>query len=237
MLRSLRNKSQSIFFKIFLVLIIIGFAFWGVGDLTGQGDNKPVFKTEKFEVNFKQIVKDFDLARNSLSTPLNIEDAIKNGILNQVLTNHKIRILTNQEAENKNLTIPREFLKENISEDKAFHDKDKKFSAKKFKRILSQNRLSEEEYLSLLSLNLIRNHLVLPIKVNAKYNNVFSKKFFEWENKILNIKYNHTKFIDKEKIEKPNDIDLKNYYEENKSLYFLPKLRNFSYLLVRGHLK
>ena len=38
MLRALRNKSQSFLFKIFLVLIVIGFAAWGVGDLTGNRD-------------------------------------------------------------------------------------------------------------------------------------------------------------------------------------------------------
>ena len=54
MLRSLRNKSQSIFFKIFLVLIIIGFAVWGVGDLTGGSNNKPVFKTKDMKLIFKQ---------------------------------------------------------------------------------------------------------------------------------------------------------------------------------------
>ena len=76
MLRSLRNKSQSIFFKIFLVLIIIGFAAWGVGDLTGGSNNKPVFKTEDHEINFQTIIKEFDKSRNSLPQPLSIEDAI-----------------------------------------------------------------------------------------------------------------------------------------------------------------
>ena len=98
MLRSLRNKSQSIFFKIFLVLIVLGFAAWGVGDLTGGNQNKPIFKTEKHEVGYKQIIKDFDKFRNSVQNPLNVEDAIKNGILNQVLINHKIRILVNEEG-------------------------------------------------------------------------------------------------------------------------------------------
>ena len=66
MLRSLRNKSQSIFFKIFLCLIILGFAAWGVGDLTGGTGNKPIFKTDKFETSYQKVIKDFDMARNSL---------------------------------------------------------------------------------------------------------------------------------------------------------------------------
>ena len=231
MIRSLRNLTQTIFFKIFLVLVILGFAVWGVGDLTGQGKTKPIFKTEKFEVNYQQVIKDFDLARKAFATPLNIDDAIKNGVLNQVLINHKTRLLTNEEAANKNLTIPRNILKNNISEDKAFQDNNKKFSATKFKRILIQNQLSEENYLALLSSNLIRKHLVFPIKVNQKYNNMFSKKFFDWENKTLDIKYNHTQYIKKEKIKKPSDISLNEYYKKNKSQYFLPELRNFSFLL------
>ena len=58
MLRALRNKSQSFLFKIFLVLIVIGFAAWGVGDLTG---NKipPIFKSNDFEISYEQIINDF----------------------------------------------------------------------------------------------------------------------------------------------------------------------------------
>ena len=42
--------------KIFLVLIVIGFAAWGVGDLTG---NKipPVFKSNDFEISYEQIIR------------------------------------------------------------------------------------------------------------------------------------------------------------------------------------
>ena len=63
MLRALRNKSQSFLFKIFLVLIVIGFAAWGVGDLTG---NKipPVFKSNDFEISYEQIINDFNKSRD-----------------------------------------------------------------------------------------------------------------------------------------------------------------------------
>ena len=44
MLRALRNQTKSIFFKCFLVLLICGFALWGVGDLTGGYKSKSVFE-------------------------------------------------------------------------------------------------------------------------------------------------------------------------------------------------
>ena len=62
MLRALRNKSQSFLFKIFLVLIVIGFAAWGVGDLTGN-KIQPIFKSDDFEISYEQIINDFNKSR------------------------------------------------------------------------------------------------------------------------------------------------------------------------------
>ena len=77
MLRALRNKSQSFLFKIFLVLIVIGFAAWGVGDLTG---NKipPVFKSNDFEISYEQIINDFNKSRVTSTGMVDSQIAIKN---------------------------------------------------------------------------------------------------------------------------------------------------------------
>ena len=120
MLRSLRDKSQSIFFKLFLVIIVLGFAVWGVGDLTGNNNNQIVFKTKKHEISSSEIIQDFDRLRNSISIPLNSEDAIKNGLLNQVLLKFKLKILIDEEGTSKNLSIPREHLLTQISNDQMF---------------------------------------------------------------------------------------------------------------------
>ena len=50
MLRALRNQTQSIFFKIFLVLLVCGFALWGVGDLTGGSNSKTILETNKQKI-------------------------------------------------------------------------------------------------------------------------------------------------------------------------------------------
>ena len=55
MLRALRNQTQSIFFKCFLVLLVCGFALWGVGDLTGGQKQKPVLLSENQEITFEKV--------------------------------------------------------------------------------------------------------------------------------------------------------------------------------------
>ena len=89
MLRSLRNKSQSFLFKIFFGLIILGFAAWGVGDVTGNKLN-PVFETNNYEITYQNIIDDFNKARITNSGLIDTKSAVKNGILNNVLIQNKI---------------------------------------------------------------------------------------------------------------------------------------------------
>ena len=56
MLRALRNQTQSIFFKIFLGLLICGFALWGVGDLTGGINQKSVLSVQGKEITTEEVI-------------------------------------------------------------------------------------------------------------------------------------------------------------------------------------
>ena len=76
MLRALRNKSQSFLFKIFLVLIVIGFAAWGVGDLT-VNRIPPVFKSNDFEISYEQIINDFNKSRATNTGVIDVQTAIQ----------------------------------------------------------------------------------------------------------------------------------------------------------------
>ena len=121
MLRALRNKSQSFLFKIFLVLIVIGFAAWGVGDLTG---NKipPIFKSNDFEISYEQIINDFNKTRNTNTGMIDVQTAIQNGFLNNVLVRNKAKLILNQEAQYLELAVPRTIIKKQISNNENFKE-------------------------------------------------------------------------------------------------------------------
>ena len=81
MLRALRNQTQSIFFKCFLVLLICGFALWGVGDLTGGSKGKSVLSVENQTISIEEALNEINRARYMLPDRPSLEDAIKNGIV------------------------------------------------------------------------------------------------------------------------------------------------------------
>lgn len=232
MLRSLRDKSQSFLFKIFFGIIILGFAAWGVGDITGN-KLQPVFKTSNYETTYQNIIDDFNKARITPSGLMDRKLAIKNGILNNVLIRNKINTLINEESYHMDLTVARDRLKKEISNNAIFYDKRNNgvFSEKKFKSVLKNNYLTENEYLSKLQTELLNDKILGPIKNFKVYSNGFSKKFLEWQKQKLDLFYSFTPLIDKKEINNLTKKQKKDYFLKNKNKYKIPQVRNVSYML------
>ena len=106
MLRSLRNQTQSIFFKCFLVLLICGFALWGVGDLTGGSRGNSVLSVDKQNISIEEALNEINRARYMLPDRPSLEEAIKNGIHKSVLNKLEQEMLINEEANFLNLNVP-----------------------------------------------------------------------------------------------------------------------------------
>ncbi len=231
MLRALRNKSQSFLFKIFLVLIVIGFAAWGVGDLTG---NKipPVFKSNDFEISYEQIINDFNKSRATNTGVIDVQTAIQNGFLNNVLIRNKAKLILNQETEYLDLTVPRSIIKNQILENDQFKENlnDKNvFSEKKFNSLLRNNNITESDYIKNLQLQILNNKIFDHIYDIQTYNTSFSRDFYQWQNKQLDINYIFTPYLNTIN-ETLDNNSKKTYYNDNKNNFIIPKLRNISFI-------
>ena len=97
MLRALRNQTQSIFFKIFLGFLICGFALWGVGDLTGGINKKPVLSVENQEINIEEVILELNKLRYSSPQRPSLKETVKNGMLRNVLNKFEQEILIRSE--------------------------------------------------------------------------------------------------------------------------------------------
>ena len=231
MLRALRNKSQSFLFKIFLVLIVIGFAAWGVGDLTG---NKipPVFKSNHFEISYDQVINDFNKSRATNTGMVDVKTAIQNGFLNNVLIQNKAKLIINQEAQYLDLNVPRSIIKKQISQNEQFKENlnDKNiFSEKKFNTILRNNNITEKEYIETLQLQVLYSKIFDHIYNIKYYNKSFSKDLYKWQNRKLDLNYIFTPYV--KKIDETLDENSKKtFYNIHKKNFKIPKLRNISFI-------
>ena len=237
MLRALRNKSQSFLFKIFLVLIVIGFAAWGVGDLTG---NKipPVFKSNDFEISYEQIINDFNKSRATNTGVIDVQTAIQNGFLNNVLISNKAKLIINQESQYLDLNVPRLIIKKQISENDQFKENlnnQNVFSEKKFNTLLRNNNISENEYIENLQLQILNGKIFDHIYDIKSYSTFFSTDFYKWQNRKLDLNYIFTPYL--KKIDEPIDENSKKtFYNTYKNNFKIPKLRNLSYVSFKPDL-
>ena len=230
MLRSLRNQTQSIFFKCFLVLLICGFALWGVGDLTGGSKGRSVLSVENQKISIEEALNEINKARYMLPDRPSLEDAIKNGMYKSVLNKLEQEMLINEEANTLDLNVPLSEQMKLIREEKAFKDPLGKFSQNKFIQSLKNAGLSEEKYLHNIKTVSNFKQLSMPIMNNDHYNEKIIKKIINWQNEVRDVEYEIFKIINKNEIKKPTDNILKTFYNKNKRFYEIPLTRDIRYI-------
>ena len=232
MLRALRNQTKSIFFKCFLVLLICGFALWGVGDLTGGSKGEIVLSIEDKKISLEDVLNEINRARYMLPERPSMEDAIKNGLHNNILKKIEQEILINKEANYLSLKVPLSEKTKLIQKEKAFKDPLGKFSQNKFTQTLKNVGLSETKYLKSIQTERNFKQLSMPFMSNDFYNEKIIKKIIDWQNEIRDIEYEIFEFVNEDKIQKPTDDMLKIFYQKNKKTHALPKTRDIKYIQI-----
>ena len=232
MLRSLRNQTQSIFFKAFLFLLIIGFALWGVGDLTGGLNQKPILSVDSKEVTSEEIINELNRLRYTLPQRPSLQEAINNGMLKTVLDKYEQEILINAEASVLNLSVPLKITTTTIGNEKAFKDPLGKFSQTRFLKSLNSAGLSESKYIDSIHTEANYKQLSMPFSNNSLYSNKLIKKLINWQNETRDIDYVFFKNINKKSIKQPQKSILREYYNNNKKLYEIPTTRDVKYIEI-----
>ena len=230
MLRSLRNQTQSIFFKCFLVLLICGFALWGVGDLTGRSKGKSILSVENQNISIEEVLNEINRERFLLPNRPSLEEAIKSGIHKSVLNKIEQEMLINEEANFLGLNVPLTEQMKIIKKEKAFKDPLDKFSQEKFLQSLKNAGLSEEKYLGMINTESNFKQLLMPVIYNDNYNKKIINKIIDWQNEVRDIEYETFKFVNKNEIKKPTDNILKSFYNQNKKSYEIPLTRDIKYI-------
>ena len=233
MLRALRNQTQSIFFKIFLVLLVCGFALWGVGDLTGGNNSKSILETNNQKITLERVINELDRARYSTPSRPSLKEILESRISKTILNNLEQEILLNSEGKELNLKVPISILTKTISQENSFKDPLGKFSKTKFTQSLKNAGLSEEKYLSMLKNEINLKQISTPFETNDHYNEKIIKKIIDWQNEIRTVDYDVFELIDKNNIQKPSQTIIKDFFENNKNEYKIPQTRKIQFIEIK----
>jgi len=222
MLTTIRKMTTSFLAKVLIVIIILPFLFWGMGDVF-RGGNQNILATidsEKISAqNFTQYVNKLGLNKQQRDNLGNSE------LLDKILSDYIGKRIIALEIKSQGIHLSNQSLKEILISDEAFI-KDGKFSRTKYEKFLLESGISAPIFEQNIAEQEKKRQLLTFLSEGVLLPEALIKKEFENENQIKKIQYLELdKLYERVQIK---DKDIKKTYETNKNL-FTQEFKKISY--------
>ena len=231
MLQAMRSGTKSPFMKAFLLFLAGGFAIWGIGDVSnglfGSGDRAVKANTQT--VTIYEAANEFELIRRSSLPNMNIGQALQIGLLDEVIGQLSRKAVFAAEADRLQLDVTRDMLRQAVSNEAAFQNEFGEFAEGRFLQILAQNGFTEETYLQRLRDSLITQQLVQTVAEGGTYAPGLSKALAQYQLEERTAQILRFDVLP-DLVADPDTASLSAWYDENKSAYDAPALRDVQVL-------
>ncbi len=225
MLKNFRKLSETIYVKIIIVVIILSFVLWGIGDIFRSKMNEHYLKIGSQKISKAYLQQEIDRIKAQNKTTDEIgEEAYRLFAIQNIIKNS----LIDQEAKNKGINISKELIFSIIREEEQFKDENGNFSAAKFKNLLISYNLSEKEVFSNIQKQIISDIIDKSFKtevINFKnYNNLLLQNLKQ-ERNISLIKL---PLVNNNNDSTPSEPELLDFYTKTKQNFLQAEYREVS---------
>ena len=237
MLNALRESSGSWVVKIFLGLLVLSFAAWGIGDIFRLQPDAAVVTVGDTKVSGYQFLSDFNRQvrrmQRSLGPTFDTQQARQLGMVDQVIQQSVTRALYDQEVTQLELTLSDADIADWIRQSSAFKNSFGNFDRLRFEQVIAQNGFNEQSYIAASRRDLSREQLFSSIMGGTRAPGAMVKAFYQFQEEtrvfeVLNLPHDQmTAFT------APDDSDLNAYHEAHKDQFMAPAFRVLSYLTLR----
>ncbi len=192
MLSFMRTHATGWIIKVLLGAIVVVFIFWGAGSFNSENKNnigtvngKPI-TIEKYNEVYNRLTADIsrkfgkELDKKMLKT-LDIE---KKSFLYLV-----DKIILSDEAKRLNIKVANQELANAIKKNKTFQNENGVFDDQIYNRVLNASRMTPEKYEASLKEDMVIQKLIMFVIGNAKAGEGEARKWYNWQNSSVNIKY------------------------------------------------
>lgn len=222
MLQILRNKAQSTFIQIIVVIIALVFVFWGVG-ANLSGDRQAALTVNDEEISFQEFQRAYDRAYQQLSdqfggnVPKGLAEAfnIKQQVINQLIQTSLLR----QGATEMGIVVSKDDIRRAIEKMVQFQDSTG-FSMERYKAVLATNRMAPTKFESSMKHDRLSQLAAQEIGNFASIaNDIEVQETFSVINEKISLQYikiSPENFREKVEI---NDEILTSWFDQNKENY------------------
>jgi len=237
MLETIKNKINSIFSKIFLLILAASFALWGVGDIFSPSNNSSVATIGELDITADDFVKTYQRIISDLNNNTNgqiTEEIAKSlGVPRQTLGQLINEKLIDIEVNKAKINLPDNYLRKIIFSSDVFKDQFGSFSKQQFEYVIRQLGMDESTYFNEIRKAVLREQITAPFNNGNDLSLIFNNVYYDLRNETRNIKvvnFNASRFPIKEI---PSDADIEKKLKDDSSLYQKPEYRSFSFISIK----
>lgn len=240
MIGKIRNIQDSWIMKLILILTALSFmSLFGIsGYVNSSARNKPVIKVDDLVVTQEQISnmlnQELQTAKNLFGENLDLNDNIRNAILQGIVQKELSRTILHKTAADNNVHVSEDLIKKIIASQPDFMENGQ-FSANKMRRLLASSGWTEQRYIEALRDDIIKMHLVQNIVEDTNVPTFMAEYIFKIDNQKKVFKYINID-ADKMKIDrKISQDEIEQYYNDFATQFIDPENRDVSFIALSAN--
>lgn len=229
MLDKLRKGASGWVAQLFIALLVLSFAVWGVSDIFTGFRSDMVASVGRTDISVATFQRQYDLATRQagqqLGQPLTQEQARLFGIPGQVLGRLVGDATMSDAARSLGLGVSSETLATQIAQDPTFRGSGGAFDRNNFAEILRSVGLSEDQYINELRNSYVRQQISDALVGGTEVPDAYMKAMHEFRNEERKLGYVVLTATLAGTIPEPTDADLTAYFDAHKTDYRAPEFR------------
>ena len=237
MLDLLRRNASGPFGLTLIILLVLAFSVWGIGDIFRNYDVGTLARIGDRELDSQEFLFRYNREINRISNELerfvSNEEARDSGIDIQILTNLLVEKTLNSSADKMKLRPSDKSLTERLKNTNSFRNAFNQFDKNVFNQVLRQNGITEDLFFSMERDSIAQAQIYRALFENLNISKEFSNLIHRFQNEDRNVEYivlnTNTENIDSYEI---NNQELLNYYNNNKDNYKSESKRDFTLLTL-----
>ena len=237
MLDLLRRNASGPFGLTLIILLVLAFSVWGIGDIFRNYDVGTLARIGDREVDSQEFLFRYNREINRISNELerfvSNEEARDSGIDIQILTNLLVEKTLNSSADKMKLRPSDKSLTERLKNTNSFRNAFNQFDKNVFNQVLRQNGITEDLFFSMERDSIAQAQIYRALFENLNISKEFSNLIHRFQNEDRSVEYivlnTNSENVDSYEI---NNQELLNYYNNNKDNYKSESKRDFTLLTL-----
>jgi peptidyl-prolyl cis-trans isomerase D len=236
MLNALRKNAGSWVVKILLLLLVVSFAIWGIGDIFYGGSQNPTVATVgDAEIPASELAEAFNRAvanlQRQLGPEFDRERAIQLGVMQQALQDLIRQRLITLRANEMGLAVPEDALRTLVTQDPVFQTGGQ-FDRSRFDQLLRASGLSEEAYLASLRQQVMRAALTGSMTGPVKAPPALVDAIYRYRNEQRRGHYVPVPVASVSDVPAPSDEQLAQFHEARQAQFTAPEYRALTFVTL-----